>query len=476
MSDKPFSILSLDGGGSWALLEAMALRDLFGDVPGPQILAQFDLALGNSAGSLVLAGLIEGKTPGQIVAEFLDEKSRSAFYTPRLFIDRWLAGFGLDARYRTVARLEEIQRLLPARGKTPLAELAPPCRIVIPAFDYEGLRAVMFRSYDSPNGDSKATCQLAEAVHASSTAPVIYFDRPATFGTPARRYWDGAVGGYNNPVMLGVIEARTLGERDVVALSIGTGMVRRALRWADPPPPTSLAAPESDPGFANDTKKLASAILDDPPDVASYDAHLMLGGNCEPGSPSHRVVRLNPVVQAQLSDGAWRIAGLTEAEFHQLSQMEMDAAAQSDVLAIKTLGEKWLAGEVPNQGIRMNELLRVTIGEADYPAARAHWEAVRSGVGHDAAPLAQSERPAPAKHEQPRPAKQAAVEVLVDEVPREDKAQVTPAEAPGGALAKPKRTAPAKRAKQQQAKPIQPEPVESSLTASANPGVTVSGT
>ena len=467
MSDKPFSILSLDGGGSWALLEAMALRDLFGDVPGPQILAQFDLALGNSAGGIVLAGLIEGKTPGQIVAELLDERSRSAFYTPRLLIDRWLAGFGLDARYRTAAKFEEIQRLLPTRGKTPLGELAPPCRIVIPAFDYDGLRAVMFRSYDSPDGDPKATCTLAEAVHASSTAPVIDFDRPATFGDPARRYWDGAVGGYNNPVMLGVIEARTLGERDVVALSIGTGMVRRAPRWADPAPPPSLAAPESDPGFANDTKKLASAILDDPPDAASYHGHLMLGGSCEPGSSSHRVVRLNPVVQAQLSDGVWRIAGLTEEEFRKLSQMEMDAVAQSDVLAIKAFGEKWLAGEVPNQGVRMNELLRVTIGEADYRDAKARWEAVRSGIARQPAPVAESERPPGAETRRPEPLKQALVEVPVQEVPKQANPQARePAEPPVGATAKPKRSATAKRGKQQQGKPVQPEPAETALAAS----------
>jgi len=385
---KPFSILSLDGGGSWALLQAMALRDLFGDIPGPQILAQFDLALGNSAGSIVLAGLIEGKSPGQIVDQFLDDAMRRAMFTPRPWIDELLAGFGLQARYRTAAKLVELHRLLPSRGRTPLRDLAPPCRIVIPGFDYDTTRAVRFHSYDSPTGETASVCQLAEAVHASSTAPVLYFDRPAVFGTPRRRYWDGAIGGYNNPVLLGVIEAKVLGARTIIALSIGTGTVRRAPLWADPKPPASLAVVETEPGFANDTKKLAAAIMDDPPDAASYDAHVALGGKCKPGSPSHRVVRLNPVVQAQLVDGGWRLAGLTDAEFRQLSHLGMDAVARSDILAIRGLGEKWLADTVPNQGIRMNELLDVVIGERTYSAAKVLWRQLHSAAPDAAAPAA----------------------------------------------------------------------------------------
>jgi len=32
-------ILSLDGGGAWAMLEAMCLADIFNDAPGHQILS-----------------------------------------------------------------------------------------------------------------------------------------------------------------------------------------------------------------------------------------------------------------------------------------------------------------------------------------------------------------------------------------------------------------------------------------------------
>jgi len=53
-----FRILSLDGGGTWALIEAMALGDLYPGETGHQILSHFDLATANSGGSIVLGGLM----------------------------------------------------------------------------------------------------------------------------------------------------------------------------------------------------------------------------------------------------------------------------------------------------------------------------------------------------------------------------------------------------------------------------------
>ena len=52
-----FRILSLDGGGPWALLQAMALARLYPGLDGHAILGRFDLAIANSGGSITLAGL-----------------------------------------------------------------------------------------------------------------------------------------------------------------------------------------------------------------------------------------------------------------------------------------------------------------------------------------------------------------------------------------------------------------------------------
>ncbi len=56
-------VLSLDGGGSWAILQAMALKEIYKDTNvGTKcraILNQFDIIAANSGGSLMLAAMIE---------------------------------------------------------------------------------------------------------------------------------------------------------------------------------------------------------------------------------------------------------------------------------------------------------------------------------------------------------------------------------------------------------------------------------
>ena len=45
----PYRILTLDGGGAWALIEVKALIDLFGGATrGNEVLAAFDLVAANS--------------------------------------------------------------------------------------------------------------------------------------------------------------------------------------------------------------------------------------------------------------------------------------------------------------------------------------------------------------------------------------------------------------------------------------------
>jgi hypothetical protein len=56
-----------------------------------------------------------------------------------------------------------------------------PChRILISAFDYDTKRALFFRSY-ATKGSSRGQedLRIIDAIHASSTPPVMYFDRPA---------------------------------------------------------------------------------------------------------------------------------------------------------------------------------------------------------------------------------------------------------------------------------------------------------
>jgi patatin-like phospholipase/acyl hydrolase len=62
-----YRILSLDGGGSWALIEVMALIEMYtATTTGHQVLNDFDLAVANSGGSIVLGGLVEDMQLGML--------------------------------------------------------------------------------------------------------------------------------------------------------------------------------------------------------------------------------------------------------------------------------------------------------------------------------------------------------------------------------------------------------------------------
>src|SRR5205807_4717283 len=101
---------------------------------------------------------------------------------------------------------------------------------------------------------------------------------PAVFSDHPGRYWDGGIAGCNNPVLAGVTEAIVKGQkpRDIVVLSIGAGSV--ALPGQQPGQPSSpYVLPIIDAGIITDLRKIAATILDDPPDIATFLAHVMTG-------------------------------------------------------------------------------------------------------------------------------------------------------------------------------------------------------
>ena len=153
-----------------------------------------------------------------------------------------------------------------------------------------------------------ATVTLAVAVHASTNAPVNYFDAPAALPGAADRFWDGGIAGCNNPAVAAVVEALLLGQaaQDVRVLSLGTASVSLPLA-AVSAPGSPLEAPRPVSTLAGDLKKLATAILDDPPDIASFIAHAVTGGNpgLDPAVVS-RVVRMSPLISPlPAAGGGW---------------------------------------------------------------------------------------------------------------------------------------------------------------------------
>jgi hypothetical protein len=136
-------------------------------------------------------------------------------------------------------------------------------------------------------------------------------------------------------------------------------------------------------GLANDLRKLATAILDDPPDMATYIAHVMTGNGAglDPGSPADsQIVRMNPLLSPVLdANNQWQPpASLTAAQFHALLSLDMDAIEQSQVESIAAYADQWIQDNVPNQPVRMDgDTLVLEIGQGRYSKAKAAWLAIQ---------------------------------------------------------------------------------------------------
>jgi hypothetical protein len=417
---KHFKILSLDGGGTWALIEVRALIEIFGaETRGHEVLRRFQLVVANSGGSIVAAGLAANFTLTQIRDLFDDEARRRSIFVERPWYQRMLAAIpplrDLEARYEARKKLEGLERAFSESKVEGFAQLTLEewkaraghqglADIVITTFDYDRRRAIFFRTARSPAASLSPARSptFAQAVHASSNAPIMFFDAPAAFHE--RRFWDGAMGGYNNPTMAGVVEALShLGEGSarvepsaIRVLSLGTGMVLSVPQDStEPVEDKRLRHSLEKPGIVTDLRKAALCIIDDPPDAASFVAHVTLGhrlpraeGDVVQDGP---VIRMNPVLRPIKRDGRWTYPDTVDAtRYHQISKLEMDAVKEEDVGLIDSLCDAWLEGRVPNQALRANRDFEPEVGHARFSEALTQlrtWLDGDSGSGELEPPL-----------------------------------------------------------------------------------------
>ena len=302
---------------------------------------------------------------------------------------------GIVPKYSAKNKLCALQRILPTVGSLPLAQATAGVRghgskgvhLLITALDYDLNRAVFFRSSEvskPQRGKGQiADVTLAEAIHASTNAPVKYFDAPAQFtDRPGHRYWDGAIAGCNNPVLAGVTEAIGMGQdpASLAVLSIGTGSV--SLRWPEPEHGSSpYVQPILDHGIVPDLRKVATSIIDDPPDIATFLAHVMTGSGKGVKAPADsRIVRMSPLIRpVKKKNGTWSAPGsMTAAEFAYLANLDLDAIEQQQVDAISSYADLWLKNMAPNQPIRMDgKTFECELGQSRFRDAAAAWNAIR---------------------------------------------------------------------------------------------------
>ncbi len=421
-----YKILSLDGGGSWSLIQVRVLQDLYGDIRGHALLRQFDMVIANSGGSLVLAALCNDMRLSEIIFIFETTQLREKVFSRLHFFEKckWRNIFslirkytGMGPKYSAKRKREGLIALLGPVIETPLKELPAiigkkELQLIITGFDYFRQRANFFRSNEKSEtakfSDSFADVTLAYAVHASSNAPVNYFDEPACIQinyadkSVEARFWDGAVAGFNNPVLAGLTEALTnnamilpvIEMKDYCILSIGTGIAKKAIltdyeRSSDADDRAMYRKNRNNPLTFTDTsikflhgvKTLAKSIVSDPPDTATFIAYAML----DPALTNNaNIIRINPCLEPVKNEegdyilpAAYRKDPNGFEKFVTLLNLELDAVSDEEIELIKDLCDKFIVdGDkecIPNQLIRGDPGGLFVLGQLTYQEAKSKW-------------------------------------------------------------------------------------------------------
>jgi hypothetical protein len=139
--------------------------------------------------------------------------------------------------------------------------------------------------------------------------------------------------------------------------------------------------------LTSDLKTLATSILADPPDAATFTAFLMMQHDLSTPQNQLRQVRLNPLIQPIWRNHPWEFpdgfranaSGLAPDEFFsRLVALDMDAMVQGDVQLIRELGRLWVGGaEITNQPIRADGgTFAAQVGFGNFTDAKARWPAL----------------------------------------------------------------------------------------------------
>lgn len=434
--DKKHKILSLDGGGSWAILQVLALQEIFNRkypgkrILGHEVLRHFDLVIANSGGSMVLAALACNWTFNEIIDLFEKEEIRKDIFKKlnfrqRYFPTNFMHFFGIKSvgtRYSTTEKRATLSKILKIDNKIKLdtiklSELPKiigkeSLEIIVTTFDIINKRAKFFRS----NKFSKARAEiiagvdnfdevsLVEAIHGASNAPVNYFDFPAVF-SPEKTYnrfylWDGALGGFNNPVMAGLTEVFANGiEKDNIhILSIGTAsklvsnddsdnfrdqyygtlLGKKIVRTKDgkkinfhktthwytffgkiKKPKLLYRILRGGSLYSSTISNLSQTILFEPQTWATYSAYVNLfSGDLENPNNDNRFIRLSP--QIIKKDNSSDL-------MNKLYELDMDVTEQDDMKLLRSCYEEWGNGNIANEPVQWVKTI-----EGDYIFAKGH--------------------------------------------------------------------------------------------------------
>jgi patatin-like phospholipase/acyl hydrolase len=218
--DRPFRILSIDGGGIRGILPAAILAELeLRYLSGHSIGKYFDLITGTSTGGIIALGLGVGKTAKTIFDLYM--KSGEDIFPPlRWNILKVRSAWNVlrAAQYHRydATKLEALLRSEFQNDTLGHAER----RVCVPSFDgFTEVNVFKTPHHEDYKMDWKE--ELVTIAMATAAAPT-YFP---VYKNDKRLFADGGVWA-NNPVMIGLVDALVcyqLNRRQVHILSIGTG-------------------------------------------------------------------------------------------------------------------------------------------------------------------------------------------------------------------------------------------------------------
>lgn len=215
---KSFFILSVDGGGVRGVFAAHVLKRIEQEY-AIDWRKRFDMFAGTSTGSIIVAGLVSGRSASRLI-NLYNETASTAF---RHRGSRWMNGW-LTSRYSNDALYGILKDEF---GDAKLGQISNP--LIIPAVDTVSGSVHVFKSGYHASFVRDKDVSVADAVMASCSAPT-YFDPHVV---QKYRMADGGLWA-NNPSLVAIADARRYLEKplqDLKILSLGTGTAKSEYPW-----------------------------------------------------------------------------------------------------------------------------------------------------------------------------------------------------------------------------------------------------
>jgi patatin-like phospholipase/acyl hydrolase len=215
--DRPFRILSIDGGGICGILPASILAELEQRfLSGASIVNHFDMIAGTSTGGIIALGLAKGLKAAQVRDVYVEHGGK--IFPPTGRLGRWFRWLARWQRYSYERKPLE-NELLRVFADTALGEANT--RLCIPSFEGTHGEPWIFKTPHHPDYKRDKFASMVTVGLATAAAPTFFAALPNNGYTMV----DGGLWA-NNPVMIAVVDALAcfdIDRRQIQVLSLGCG-------------------------------------------------------------------------------------------------------------------------------------------------------------------------------------------------------------------------------------------------------------